>query len=252
MNLFRKVTACFRFYVLYVLLGMTVFLLIAQFSWPAVVHWWRFPNPGEIGFDRFQAIEMADEFVIQLPATYRNGQRWPLVVFLHGSSQRGNDASILTNQALFRQKLPAVVIAPQCLASYSWTPEAVADFVEHVVSRYHTDPMRTYLVGYSMGGYGAWGTASGCPKLFAAIVPIAGGGEPSNATSFVSVAIWAFHGENDQVVPAIESKRMVEAVHNAGGNAKLTIIRGAGHDICDAVCVRSDLWNWLWQQRRAE
>jgi prepilin-type N-terminal cleavage/methylation domain-containing protein/prepilin-type processing-associated H-X9-DG protein len=172
---------------------------------------------------------LADEFVVQLPADYRNGQLWPLVVFLHGSGERGRDPSILRDQRPFRQKLPAIVVSPQCLPSYSWEPDVIAAFIKYIALRYHVDPQRIYLVGYSMGGYGTWAAAAIHPELFAAIVPIAGGGETSHARALAALPIWAFHGANDKVVLIAESERMIAALRVAGGQAKLRILPNEGH-----------------------
>jgi predicted peptidase len=118
---------------------------------------------------------LADEFVIQLPLHYREQAEWPLVVFLHGSGARGNDAIALRRKEVFRQNLAAICAAPQCLPSCRWEPEVIAKFIQHVVSKYRVNARRIYLVGHSMGAYGAWKTAPVHPELFAAIVPISGG-----------------------------------------------------------------------------
>lgn len=117
-----------------------------------------------------------------------------------------------------------------------------------MTSRYRVDSKRIYLVGYSMGGYAAWKTASAYPDLFAAIVPISGGGETTNAHSLVPISIWAFHGAADKIVPLEENERMVQSVRKSGGRAQLTIFPHEGHSICDHVLNEPDLWNWLFRQ----
>jgi predicted peptidase len=103
-----------------------------------------------------------------------------------------------------------------------------------------------------MGASGAWRTTAAHPELFAAMVPICGGGEPKDATVLAQIPVWVFHGANDEVVPLQLSQDMVEAIGNAGGEPRLTVIPDAGHDICELVCQRTDLWNWLFSQHRSE
>jgi predicted peptidase len=145
---------------------------------------------------------------------------------------------------------PAILVAPQCLPDMNWGADAVRQFVEHVASRYQVDRGRIYLVGYSMGGYGTWEAAAANPQLFAAIVPICGGGSIRAAAALVGTPIWAFHGAQDEVVAIDESKRMVDAVRNAGGEPKLTVIPNQGHGICSLVFNDTALWEWLFQQHR--
>jgi predicted peptidase len=189
---------------------------------------------------------LESEYLIEIP----NGRRiatWPLIVFLHGSDERGRDTAMLRNRGPFtlgetHLTFPAIVVAPQCL------PDA---FVELVTSSYQVNRNRIYLIGYSMGGYGTWRTAARHPELFAAIVPIGGDGDANDAKLLASIPLWAFHGANDNVVPVDASERMINAVQAAGGKPMLTVLPDAGHDICKEVCSRSDLWEWLFRQRRS-
>ena len=252
MKTIRKLVAFAHAWTLKLSLALSILLLVGQLCWPSVMHWWRLPSPGQIGFDSFEADTMAREFVIQLPSAYSKGQHWPLVVFLHGSGERKYDAAIVHGRDVLRQRLPAIVAAPTCLPSCGWAPDAVAELIQCIASGYHVDRNRIYLVGYSMGGYGAWETAAAHPELFAAIVPISGGGDPNQAKPLTRLAIWAFHGENDKAVKVEESQRMIEAVRREGGEPRLTILPKEGHGICGSVCDRTDLWEWLFQQRRRQ
>ena len=103
--------------------------------------------------------------------------------------------------------------------------------MDHVAGKYKVDKQRMYLTGLSMGGYGTWTLAAAYPRVFAAAVPICGGGDPKKAEQLVHLPIWAFHGAKDSVVPPSRSETMVEAIKTAGGkNVKLTIYPDAGHD----------------------
>ena len=234
------------------LLGAAIIALIGQLAWPAAWGWWRRPTPGAIGIGQFEPPgALASEYLIYLPN--QGVSPWPLVVFLHGSGQRGHSPDILRDWGPYpyikRASLPAIVAAPQCLPMRHWEPQAVVKFVESLASRYHVNGEQIYLVGYSMGGYGVWQTAAAHPTRFAAIVPICGGGDPDDTGSLTDFPIWAFHGERDEVVPVAESERMVEAIRAAGGSPRLTVLPNAGHGICHEVCERTDLWKWLLRQR---
>ncbi len=235
-----------------ILLILAVVLLIGQLGWPAVARWWRRPSPGTIGVDQFESLTLAENYLIYLPKHY-DSQSWPLVAFLHGSGDRGNDATVLRGSGPFAlvnsgTELPAIIAAPQCLPNCDWQPDAVSRFIAHVASTYHVDRKRIYLIGYSLGGYGTWRTAAAHPELFAAIVPICGGGEPDDTVALADTPVWAFHGGKDDVVPVKVSERIIESIRVAGGQPRLTVIPDAGHGICESVCGRTDLWDWLFQQ----
>lgn len=243
-----------RKYWLEILLILAVLALVGQLTWPAVACWWRRPGLGTIGVDRFEASggSLAAEFLIYLPAGY-DRRPWPLVVFLHGAGERGNDPNVLRRWGPFDAvesniEMPAVIVGPQCLPGGEWEPDSVVRFVEHAASTYQVDRERIYIIGYSMGGYGAWRTAAAHPKLFAAIVPVCGGGQPDDAKALAHTPVWAFHGAKDDAVPVAQSERMIEAIRAAGGEPRLTVIPDAGHGICNDVCPRLDLWEWLFEQ----
>jgi predicted peptidase len=231
-------------------------LLIGQFAWPSCARWWQLPSPGTVGVQAFEPIgAIAPEYAIYLPKDYDDTPASPLIVFLHGSGHRGSDPERVSSTGPLAEvtngtHFPAIVVAPQCHSGGDWQPAAVVHMIEQVESAYRVDRQRIYLVGYSMGGYGAWGTAAAYPELFAAIVPICGGGDVETAKSLASVPVWDFHGENDEVVPLVESKKMVTAIRAAGGQPRLTVLPEAGHGICEAVFRRSDLWDWLLAQQR--
>lgn len=234
------------------LLALAIITLAGQLSWPAAWDWWRRPTPGSIGIDRIDLHSaLATECLVYLPES--DDGPWPLIVFLHGSGQRGDDPTVLRNSGPFRYlkqaSLPAIVAAPQCLPMQQWESHTVMQFVDRLAEQYQVDRQRIYLVGYSMGGYGTWRTAADYPTRFAAIAPICGGGQPDDAEAFVGLPVWAFHGAKDKVVPVTGSERTIAAIRAAGGSPKLTVFQEGGHGICDAVCQGADLWNWLLRQK---
>lgn len=252
MYLFRRIVAVTHDRWLELLLAIAIFALILQLAWPTVVYWWHLPSPGTVGKDNFHASTLAAQHLVYLPEGYVGSYDWPLVVFLHGSGERGTDPQRLRNIGPLSLKLPAIVAVPQCVPDSSWQPTDVAALVDHLATRYHVERRRVYLVGYSMGGFGVVATAAACPEKFAAIVPIVGGRGAADTTQLSQVPLWAFHGAQDKAVPLQESERLVQQILQAGGQAKLTILPDAGHGICDEVCRRDDLWQWLFAQRRTD
>ena len=113
------------------------------------------------------------------------------------------------------------------------------------------DQDRVYLTGYSMGGFGTWETASYAPERFAAIAPVSGGGNVEQAERLKSIPIWAFHGDQDRVVPIEASQRMVDAVRMRGGQVNFTIYPGAGHGVSEMTYQNKQFYVWLLGQRRS-
>src|SRR6476661_1230516 len=159
----------------------------------------------------------------------------PLIVFLHGIGQRGEVGFIPNKGAQaaflrhFLEPLSAVVVIPQCVRTKYWhdpeMEEMVMAALEESAAEFSADPRRVYLIGVSMGGYGAWHLAAEYPRKFAAVVPICGGSPRTKGDRWTSLAvkigstpIWAFHGSDDRVVPPSESRKMVEALKKVEGN----------------------------------
>ncbi|MBQ8610841.1 MAG: prolyl oligopeptidase family serine peptidase [Oscillospiraceae bacterium] len=145
-----------------------------------------------------------------------------------------------------------MTVAPQCSAD-TWFDlwEHLEALAEEIVRLPYADTERIYLMGSSMGGYGTWQLAMSMPTLFAAIVPICGGGMYWNAGRLVNVPVWAFHGGKDPTVYVEESKKMVDAVNRAGGNAKLTVYPENGHDAWSDTYSNEEVFRWLLQQKKA-
>lgn len=197
------------------------------------------------------------------PAEIRAGHKYPLVIFLHGSGERGTDNEKQLNYItpLFlkhshRQQWPTFVLAPQCPPDVWWTGpvrgtemgptlEKVMALVDSISMRQPIDMDRIYIMGLSMGGYGTWALLKALPNRFAAAVPICGGGLPDAVPSFRHVAIWVFHGAKDVVVPPDESRRMVTALRQAHANPRYTEYADVGHNSWDPAFAEPDLLPWL-------
>ena len=126
----------------------------------------------------------------------------------------------------------------------------VLELVAAMPKEYSIDPQRIYLTGLSMGGYGTWDLLARKPDLFAAGVPVCGGGDESTAGKIAKIPIRVFHGDLDSAVPVSRSRTMVEALKKAGGHPKYTEYPGVGHNSWDKAYADPKLMNWLFKQKK--
>jgi sugar lactone lactonase YvrE/predicted esterase len=200
----------------------------------------------------------AFRYLLYLPPGYNTDATatWPLMVFLHGSGERGTNVELVAVHGppmLIEQgrDFPCIVVSPQCASAY-WDAAALEAFIEGLASRYRIDPDRIYVTGLSMGGYGTWALAERNPDLYAAVVPICGGGNLSLAYRLRDLPVWAFHGALDTTVPLSESQNMIDAIRAAGGNPRFTIYPTADHVATWTAAYADDaLYAWLFAQSRA-
>jgi predicted peptidase len=176
----------------------------------------------------------------------------PLVMFLHGAGERGNDLDLVKIHGIPKlieqgQAFPFIAVSPQCPKD-SWWPlelESLKGLLDEIISKHDVDKKRVYLTGLSMGGYGTWYLAGLYPQTFAAIAPICGGGDFVLGEQLATMPIWAFHGDKDNVVPLSESQRMVDIVKKAGGKAKLTVYKNVDHDSWTKTYNNPKFYEWL-------
>lgn len=207
----------------------------------------------------------------------------PLVVFLHGAGERGDDNSLQlrhfperwVREGHLGKRHPAVVLAFQCPEETWWsavrknqrnewvsdpdgvlTPqlEAVMAKVRELAADPAIDDRRIYLTGLSMGGFGSWDLLEHHPDFFAAAVPICGGGKPSAARGIAAgrTPIWNVHGDADDVVQVERSREIVEAIRAEGGRVGHTELPGVGHDSWGWAYGRGGVIEWMFAQRRNE
>lgn len=194
-------------------------------------------------------------YLIFFPQDYRaSGPEWPLLLFLHGAGERGNDLNLVTTHGPpsivgSTPDFPFIVVSPQCPAQQRWRPGELIQLVDYVSSTYHIDRMRIYVTGLSMGGYGTWALCAEYPDRFAAAVPICGGGTPANAGKLTKIPFWVFHGQRDKIVLVQQSEEMVQALEAAGGNVKYTVYPDAGHDSWTETYNNPYVYGWLLQQQ---
>ena len=182
-------------------------------------------------------------------------KQWPLVLFLHGAGERGDDLARVTIHGPTKhvkqgEKYPFILIAPQCPENSWWQSAELIALLNHVEENYRVDPDRIYVTGLSMGGFGTFDLAAQIGDRLAAVAPICGRGNPHLAARFKKLPVWALHGDADPVVPCSGSVDMVEAINAAGGTAKLTLYPGVGHDSWTETYANPEMWKWLLSQKR--
>jgi predicted peptidase len=222
------------------------------------------PNPALPPGQHYQIFEktitktVRCQYLLYLPQDYGRKQRWPLILFLHGAGERGDDLNLVKKHGPpriveERKDFPFIVVSPQCPAGDWWTEKAevLINLLDDIVARYDVDKDRIYLTGLSMGGYGTWTLASAYPDRFAAIAPICGGGKVFMADKLKDIPVWVFHGAKDNVVPLRESEDMVNAVKAHGGDVKLTVYPEAGHDSWTETYNNQQLYDWFLQHRKS-
>ncbi|MBQ9747390.1 MAG: dienelactone hydrolase family protein [Clostridia bacterium] len=196
------------------------------------------------------------QYLIRYPKGYRAGEKYPVILLLHGSGSRGTDIRALAHNDYFAitqryEDFPFVTVAPQCHEN-TWFDlwETLTRLTGEILDMDFCDVSRFYAVGMSMGGYAVWQLGMSLPYRFAALVPICGGGMYWNAERLRHTPIRAFHGEDDTLVLPAESIRMVEAVNASGGHAVLTLYAECGHASWRRAFSERALFDWLLTNHR--
>lgn len=194
---------------------------------------------------------------LYLPKDYDTKESWPLVLFLHGSGERGDDLELVKKHGPPKliaegKEFPLIVVSPQCPKGKSWEPYELNVLLDDIVQKYKVDEDRICVTGLSMGGFGAWELAAHMPRRLAAIAPICGGGDLSSARRLTKLPIWAFHGAKDKSVPVERSQEMIDAVTKNGVTPKLTIYPEAEHDSWTETYNNPEFYEWLLAQKRAD
>ena len=197
--------------------------------------------------------EVSSHYILDLPKDYSERTDWPLLVYLHGYSESGNDLEMVKQNGPPKlvaegKQFPFVVVSPQCPSGLYWRGNVIMGLIDQIVENHSIDASRVYMTGKSMGGYGTWQISHEYPERFAAIAPIAGGGlfvSPYFMDRLKGLPVWAFHDKRDDLVPYQESVRMVEGVNVAGGNAKLTTYDQGTHDAWTEAYNNDELYDWF-------
>lgn len=204
-------------------------------------------------------------------------RRYPLIIFLHGSGERGNDNEAqlkwgVTNFATDQNMMlhPAFVIAPQCPANTTWanisrernstemhlqpTPtkpmELLIGLIRQLTKTLRVDTNRIYITGLSMGGFGTYDAIERYPNLFAAAVPVCGGGDVSKVPSIAHIPIWIYHGAEDPAVNPVLSLEMLNALTKAGAHPGFTQYPESGHFSWLGAYSDPLMMEWLFRQHK--
>lgn len=236
------------------------------------------------GYQKRWLVQGADTmpYRVLLPLNFDATKKYPVVFFLHGSGERGNDneAQLIHGGDFFlkdgfRKNYPAIVIFPQCSAAgywsnvlrtfeatqkatYTFLPEGaptkdmsiLLSLVKYITETYPVDKSRIYVGGLSMGGMGTYELVSRSPGMFAAAFPICGGANPSTAVSLKHVAWWIFHGAKDDVVYPSFAEKMFAALKKENVNVRFTLYPDANHNSWDAAFAEPGLSQWLFSQHK--
>ena len=212
------------------------------------------------------------------PDEVAKGEKYPLFVFYHGAGGRGADnfgqirdagaIKAFAEAGLFSDR-PCYLLAGQVPKGKLWVDVAWSS-LEHEMPKIsdsmrlmfevidahmangnlQIDPDRVYAMGLSMGGYGTWDAIQRRPGLFAAAVPICGGGDKSRVRNIASLPIWAWHGDRDKVIRISRSTDMIAAIKAAGGAPRFTELKGVGHNAWSDCWKSREMWDWLFAQKR--
>ncbi|MEN6365413.1 MAG: prolyl oligopeptidase family serine peptidase [Thermoguttaceae bacterium] len=211
------------------------------------------------------------------PERIEPGKTYPLVLFLHGAGERGEDNTAQLRhvaktfaQPDVRRRHPCFVLAPQCPKNRCWVevdwtltrhtmpaepsvPLTLAlELFDQTVEALPIDRSRLYVVGISMGGYGTWDVVQRRPDVFAAALPVCGGGDVALAPRLQKLPIWAFHGDADRTVPPVRTTAMIGAIRTAGGHPNMTIYHGVGHDCWTRTFANPAVLDWLFDKQRPQ
>lgn len=188
-----------------------------------------------------------------LPKDFDENKKYPLVFFLHGAGERGDDLDIACRYGYMQHvredgaEYPFICVAPQCPREKYWGcyTESLLAFLDYICETLPIDMDRVYLTGLSMGGTGTWMLAMAAPERFAAIAPICGSGICWYGEILKKVPIMVYHGDCDEIVPIECSIDMVHAVNRHGGNAQMKILHGVKHGAWNAAYQGDELYTWL-------
>jgi predicted esterase len=213
---------------------------------------WRIDDEWWSTLEKKLGLSQDYQRLVHVPDDYDKdpAKKWPLILFLHGSGERGDNLDKLRNQGPLGyinqgHSLPFVVVSPQCPKGQSWNPERLSHLIDEIEASYRIDPKRVYITGLSMGGYGTFDLAGFYPQRFAAIASLSGGENPEIAERIKGVPTWIFHGADDPVVPVRYSTDMAEQMKRLDAEVRLTVYPGVGHGGWGTTYANPELYAWF-------
>lgn len=199
-------------------------------------------------------------YILTSPSNINENEKLPLIIFLHGAGERGEDLEKLKCYCIPKlfcnnqdyNGLSVFTLSPQCPQEKTWIDFKVElfDLFDEICEKYPIDKNRVSLCGISMGGFGTWELALTQPERFSAIAPLCGGGMNWRAWYVKDIPIRVYHGRRDDIVPLSQSEAMVNSVRLQGGNVEFTIYDDLSHNCWDRAFEETDLINWLAQSSK--
>ncbi|MFN8273431.1 MAG: prolyl oligopeptidase family serine peptidase [Flavobacteriaceae bacterium] len=228
--------------------------------------WWVFLNllfinitvfsqelSGQFKREFVQSVQL--EYLIDVPQDKTKGL--PLLVFLHGSGERGGALDIVKSHSPFTYKSlisePAILLAPHCPENQKWDTQAVYKLIQFIVEKYKVDATRIYLTGLSMGGLGVWKLTFEHPELFAAVAPVCAPTDYFMEDEFPriqNIPIHIYHGALDDVVPPSYAINIYNRLKKVNPNAQLTIFPNDNHNAWDSTYSNPEFYQWLFKQHQ--
>ena len=206
----------------------------------------------ELNVEKKVSIGVDYPYTLQFPEGYDGREQLPLLIFLHGSGERGDNLDLVRVHGpwKFLSSNPGyrfIVLAPQCKMGEVWDPYKLDILIDEIVSSHPVDPGRIYLTGLSMGGFGTWDLAMLHPGRFAALAPVCGASNLHRlaAQKVKDLPIWVFHGALDETVPYQLSARVVKELEGMGANVQFTSYPLAGHDSWTETYQNRELYDWF-------
>lgn len=226
---------CIRYFSLVLLLSMT------SVSFAQEIH---------ENFKKTVSIESELGYVLDYPKEAKSAV--PLIVFLHGSGERGSNLEMVKAHSPFTYKElikePVAILAPQCPANEWWDTQAVYALIQEIQTKYKIDPSRIHLTGLSMGGWGSWKLANEHPEMFASLSVVCGPSDrwmKATAHQYKDLPIRIFHGGNDDIVSPMASIEMYQVIRKINPNVSLTIFPDDNHNSWDSTYSNPEFYSWM-------
>jgi predicted peptidase len=196
-------------------------------------------------------------YLLYLPKDYSEENNFPLLLFLHGAGERGNNLNDVKKNGPPKliedgKDFPFIIVSPQCPPDSRWNTKALIVLIDDLIAKHRIDTNKIYVTGLSMGGNGTWRLATEIADRLAAIIPICGWSDVFDVCSIGNLPVWAFHGAKDFIVPVSSSQVLIDRLKFCKGNAKLTIYPEADHDSWTETYNNPEIYEWLLDHSKNE
>lgn len=205
----------------------------------------------EHNFSKEVILTLSIDYLLYLPEDYdESDNKYPLILFLHGSGERGSELSKVKTHGPPKlidegKEFQFIVLSPQCPEDMFWNTDLLSALLNEIETNYRVDKNRIYITGLSMGGHGTWSLALSQPNRFAAIAPVCGWSNPTVACTIKHIPIWVFHGAKDIVVPLSASEQMVNKLRSCDAEVRFTVYPEANHDSWTETYNNDELYKWF-------